>query len=84
MIGTYGRGIYILDDISPFRELASSNKEKIVLMPIQDAYRFQNIQSMKNDGTSLIRGQNPAYGANIDFFLTRYNLKGRLLFQFTI
>ena len=69
VVGTYGRGIYILDDISPFRELASSNKEKIVLMPIQDAYRFQNIQSMKNDGTSLIRGQNPAYGANIDFFL---------------
>ena len=69
VIGTYGRGIYILDDISPFRELASSNKEDIVLMSIQDAYRFQNIQSMKNDGSSLIRGQNPAYGANIDFFL---------------
>lgn len=75
VIGTYGRGIYILDDISPFRELASSNKKDFVLMPIQDAYRFQSIQSMKNDGTSLIRGQNPSYGANIDFFLPKTNMK---------
>ena len=79
VIGTYGRGIYILDDISPFRELASSNKKDFVLMPIQDAYRFQNIQSMKNDGTSLIRGQNPAYGANIDFFLPDTTMKKKII-----
>ena len=30
---------------------------------------------MKNDGTSLIRGQNPAYGANLDFFLPDTNNK---------
>ena len=30
---------------------------------------------MKNDGTSLIRGQNPAYGANLDFFLPDTNAK---------
>tara|TARA_B100000929_G_scaffold65711_1_gene50109 strand:- start:670 stop:1506 length:837 start_codon:yes stop_codon:yes gene_type:complete len=30
---------------------------------------------MKNDGTSLIRGQNPAYGANLDFFLPDTNTK---------
>ena len=79
VVGTYGRGIYILDDISPFRELASSNKKDIILMPIQDAYRFQNIQSMKNDGTSLIRGQNPAYGANIDFFLPDTTMKNIII-----
>ena len=73
VIGTYGRGIYILDDISPFREMANSNQNEVNFMPIQDAYRFQQIQSMKNDGTSLIRGQNPSYGANIDFFLPDTN-----------
>ena len=75
VIGTYGRGIFILDDISPFRELSGVNKEKVNFMPVQDAYRFQTIQSMKNDGTSLIRGQNPAYGANLDFFLPDTNVK---------
>ena len=75
VIGTYGRGIFILDDISPFRELSVANKEKITFLPVQDAYRFQTIQSMKNDGTSLIRGQNPAYGANLDFFLPDTNAK---------
>ena len=75
IIGTYCRGVFILDDISPFRELAKANKEKVNFMPVQDAYRFQTIQSMKNDGTSLIRGQNPAYGANLDFFLPDTNAK---------
>ena len=75
IIGTYGRGVFILDDISPFRELAKANKEKVNFMPVQDAYRFQTIQSMKNDGTSLIRGQNPSYGANLDFFLPDTNAK---------
>ena len=75
VIGTYGRGFYILDDISPFRELAKANQSEVNFMPIQDAYRFQNIQSMKNDGASLIRGRNPAYGANLDFFLPDTNAK---------
>ena len=75
VVGTYGRGIYILDDISPFREIAEINPDKPSLLPIQNAYRFQTIQSMKNDGTSLIRGQNPAYGANLDFFLPDANNK---------
>ena len=75
VIGTYGRGIYILDDISPFREVASINDNEPSFLPIQDAYRFQSIQSMKSDGTSLIRGQNPAYGANLDFFISNKNIK---------
>ena len=57
------------------REIAEINPDKPSLLPIQDAYRFQTIQSMKNDGTSLIRGQNPAYGANLDFFLPDANNK---------
>jgi len=71
VIGTYGRGIYILDDISPLREMASRNTKNDHLLPIQDAYRFQMIQAMKSDGSSLIRGRNPSYGANIDFYLSK-------------
>ena len=69
VIGTYGRGFYILDDISPFREMAKADKEKVQFFPVQDAWRFQSKQSLKSDGASLIRGRNPAYGANLDFYL---------------
>ena len=75
VVGTYGRGFYILDDISPFRELANTNIENVNFMPVQDAYRFQSKQSIKSDGASLIRGRNPAYGANLDFFLPDTNAK---------
>ena len=71
VIGTYGRGIYILDDISPLREMVARSTKNDHLLPIQDAYRFQMIQAMKSDGSSLIRGRNPSYGANIDFYLSK-------------
>lgn len=69
VIGTYGRGFYILDDISPFRELAKANMKQVQFLPVQDAWRFQSRQSLKSDGASLIRGRNPSYGANLDFYL---------------
>lgn len=69
VIGTYGRGFYILDDISPFREMARAEQNKVQFLPVQDAWRFQSKQSLKSDGASLIRGRNPGYGANLDFYL---------------
>ena len=38
VIGTYGRGIYILDDISPFREIAANNQNEPFLLPIPVSY----------------------------------------------
>ena len=71
VVGTYGRGIYIMDDISPIRELAKKDLSIDQLLPTQSAYRFQMLQAMKSDGSSLINGRNPSYGANIDFYLRK-------------
>ena len=33
------------------------------------------LQAMKSDGSSLINGRNPRYGANLDFYLSDENKK---------
>lgn len=70
VVGTYGRGYYILDNISPLREYADEAQGKnIHLFSLRQAYRFHNKQSIKTDGPSLNAGRNPSYGAEINYFL---------------
>lgn len=70
VVGTYGRGYYILDNISPLREYDMDAQDKDAhLFSIRPSYRFQEKQSIKTDGPSLNSGTNPAYGADINYFL---------------
>lgn len=70
VIGTYGRGYYILDNIGPLREYAAkAAAEKIHLFDLRAAYRFHSKQAIKTDGPSFNSGRNPAYGADINYFL---------------
>ena len=70
VIGTYGRGYYILDNISPIREYIDDAQESNVhLFSLRQAYRFHDRQSIKTDGPSMNSGRNPAYGAEINYYL---------------
>ncbi len=70
VIGTYGRGYYILDNISPLREYVDDALNSDVhLFSLRQAYRFHNKQSIKTDGPSMNSGRNPAYGAEINYYL---------------
>jgi len=69
VVGTYGRGYYILDDISALREFDEGKDQEAHLFSLREAYRFQNQQAIKTDGPSLNSGKNPAYGAYINYFL---------------
>jgi photosystem II stability/assembly factor-like uncharacterized protein len=70
VVGTYGRGYYILDNISPLREYTKDAIGKdIHLFSLRPAYRFHDKQSIKTDGPSLNAGSNPSYGAEINYFL---------------
>lgn len=70
VVGTYGRGYYILDNISPLREYDMDAQGKDAhLFSIRPSYRFQEKQSIKTDGPSLNSGTNPAYGSDINYFL---------------
>jgi photosystem II stability/assembly factor-like uncharacterized protein len=69
VIGTYGRGIYILDDVTPLRQLADVFKaDQDVLLPIRKAYRFRDKQGIHAE-RNFVSGQNAPYGASINFYL---------------
>jgi len=70
VVGTYGRGFWVLDDITPLQqltpEIALSDAH---LFEPRDAYRFQPVtppMSMPNDPSD---GEDPAYGASINYWL---------------
>lgn len=71
VVGTYGRGIYILDDLSPIRqftpEVASAPSH---LFAPRQTYRFrtQNRRDLAYSGPT--RGENPAYGAFVNYWLS--------------
>ena len=67
VVGTYGRGYYILDDLSAVRNL--DQKDEVAFYDIRDAWRFNNRESIKTDGGSFNSGRNPRYGANLNYYL---------------
>jgi len=73
VIGTYGRGFWIMDDITPLRQLNSNMiASDAYLFKLRPAYRFHNV-SLPGDGgeSSAATGQNPQYGASINYYLKK-------------
>ena len=69
VIATYGRGFWILDDISPLRDAVAVASEPVSLFTPRNAYRFRDAEapySLPNDPTA---GSNPAYGATLHYWL---------------
>jgi photosystem II stability/assembly factor-like uncharacterized protein len=70
VIGTYGRGFWILDDITPLRQLAAeiTAKTSQILEP-RLAYRFRYIESPRANFDDPVTGTNPPYGASINYWI---------------
>ena len=72
VIGTYGRGIWILDDITALQELTPAvQKENAHLFDVHDAYRFQPKTAIMPDFDDPSEGQDPPYGISINYWLTQ-------------
>jgi photosystem II stability/assembly factor-like uncharacterized protein len=72
VIATYGRGFWILDDLSPLQQLTpSAAASDARLFPPRAAYRFRNVTNEASVYGDPTVGQNPPYGAIIN-----YHLKG--------
>jgi len=70
VVATYGRGIWILDDLGALRALDSNTMgRQLHVFQSRPAYRFRQIQGIHTEAGSNIRGQNPRYGAGISFWL---------------
>ncbi|MEQ9592985.1 MAG: glycosyl hydrolase [Cyclobacteriaceae bacterium] len=69
VIGTYGRGVYILDDITPIREFTEAvQNARVHLFTPGIAYRFQKIDGIKSK-SSFSDGKNPPAGIPINYYL---------------
>jgi photosystem II stability/assembly factor-like uncharacterized protein len=70
VIGTYGRGAWILDDVTPLRELTAQvlGAEAHLFAP-RPAYRFRAITAPATPYDDQTIGDNPSYGAAINYYL---------------
>ena len=69
VIGTHGRGAFIMDDIRPVQDLRAAMDEKAYLFPIRKATRWHMKTRLENQGTRRYRAANPDYGAYISLYL---------------
>jgi hypothetical protein len=70
VIGTYGRGFWILDDITPLRQLTPEVLASDAhLFPPRQAYRFRDITAPSTPYDDPTIGENPPYGADINYYL---------------
>lgn len=69
VVGTYGRGAWILDDLTPIQQLPANNGTvKAALFNPKDAYRFQTRTSTMQLLPDASTGEDPSYGASINFW----------------
>jgi hypothetical protein len=70
VIGTHGRGVYILDDVTPLRAWDSSQSEDFHLFPARPAYRFRaTADGRESEPDAHVTGETAPYGADINFSL---------------
>lgn len=74
VIGTYGRGVWILDDISSLQQMTNDIvKAKAHLFIPKPCYRFHPISANMQFFPEPSFGTDPAYGATIDYWLKSKN-----------
>ncbi|MEP6995376.1 MAG: sialidase [Acidobacteriota bacterium] len=70
VVGTYGRGFYILDDLTPLEQLTDAARAASAqLFTPRAAYRFRAVAGPNLAPQGVAKGKNPAYGASINYWL---------------
>jgi photosystem II stability/assembly factor-like uncharacterized protein len=75
VVGTFGRGIYVLDDYSPLRGLKPESLQKeAALFPVKDALLFVPTRQFGGRGKAFLgesfyTADNPPFGATFTYYL---------------
>jgi photosystem II stability/assembly factor-like uncharacterized protein len=75
VVGTFGRGFYVLDDYSPLRGLKpESLKQEFALFPVKDALLYIQTRPLggrgkAEQGAAFFTAENPPFGATCTYFL---------------
>ena len=74
IIGTHGRSIYVLDDISAWEHWSPrTQRDSVTLFPPRPATAFLTRTWSGLWGQRMFRAKNPPFGATLDYFVTRSN-----------
>jgi photosystem II stability/assembly factor-like uncharacterized protein len=70
VLGTFGRGFYVLDDYTPLRNFNKDilNKDGY-LFPVKDAKMYVQSSGFDNQGSTYFKAPNPEFGATITYFI---------------
>ncbi|HEV2063748.1 MAG TPA: sialidase [Thermoanaerobaculia bacterium] len=70
VVGTYGRGFFILDDVTPLEQLTDAVRASPAhFFEPRPAYRFRFVSQPNLAPAGLARGDNPPYGATLNYWL---------------
>src|SRR6185369_11251068 len=70
VVGTYGRGFWILDDLTPIQQMNQTVRDSSAhLFPAHLTYRFRPGTVPVTMSEDPAAGQNPLYGAAISYYL---------------
>jgi len=72
VLGTFGRGIYVMDDYSPLRAVAArqtASAEGMLAPPRPTRVYFETPFQRAGVGNGLFSGENPPYGALLSYIL---------------
>jgi photosystem II stability/assembly factor-like uncharacterized protein len=72
VLATHGRGVWILDDLTPFQQFTSAvGQSALNLFQPASAVRFWPWSQIEELGDAAFYGKNPGYGAQLSYFLAK-------------
>jgi photosystem II stability/assembly factor-like uncharacterized protein len=72
VLGTFGRGFYVLDNYSPLREITvkSLDEQENILFPVKDPLMFiKRVGAFSGVGSSFFKAKNPPFGATFTYYI---------------
>jgi len=74
LVVTYGRGVWVLDDLTPIRQLAKARADALYLFPLRTTYKMATNPPVNTFTKPALPvnefiGPNPPYGALISYYL---------------
>ena len=86
VIGTHGRGIFIIDDITPLERLAEAETSRIYLFPVKPAMLFNyntsypgGLEGAGSLGERSYSAPNPPFGSTLTYYVKDSLPRGRTL-----
>ena len=71
IVGTHGRGAYILDDIRPLEELNMAQGKSLHVFPVREAVLWNMFWRIENLGDRTYKAKNPEFGAYINLSINQ-------------